>query len=105
MATPTDRLRLAPDAHSDTRAVGWGADKLERPRFRGVSSTSELQRGRADTHLSRKCRRCRHTLEEGADMAKTTGTPRTTDSGTRDTGVKITPPKHSVTVTTTRNVA
>jgi hypothetical protein len=40
---------------------------------------------------------------EGVDMTKRTrGYPRS-DSGTRDTGVKITPPTHSAPVTTTHS--
>lgn len=40
-----------------------------------------------------------------ADMAKRTRGYPGSDSGTRDTGVKITPPTHSDPVTTTRTVA
>jgi len=47
----------------------------------------------------------RDQANEGVDMTKSTRGYPGSDSGTRDTGVKITPPTHSDPVTTTSSIA
>lgn len=90
MATSTSRLRLAPDAHSDTGCAGWHHN----PDIGPAPQTSRCVNngyGAGSTHNH----------DEGADMAKNTRGPAPHDRWTRDTGVNITPPTHSGPVTTT----
>lgn len=105
MASSTSRLRLAPDDHSGMRTAGRSPKtKWNGPAARPGVSPPGSGAGPAN-NIDEVAGQCRHTLEEGADMAKRTRGSTPADSRTRDTGVKITPPTHSGPVTTTHTTA
>jgi hypothetical protein len=100
VASSTGRLRLAPDAHSDTGCGG----RRTRQRQKAPLLLTEQSRclphqdaGPATPH--------RLPTNEGADMAKNTRGPSPHDRWTRDSGVNITPPSQPGPVTTTPTVA
>lgn len=88
MAWSTGRLSTAPDDYSDV--VDGSQTQKERPPYR-MRQTSGLLQGPGRQQHPRSAGQCRHTLEEGADMAQRTRTPGRSDSVTRDSAVKITP--------------
>lgn len=98
MAVSTGRLSAAPDGYSDVvaadKTIGTAPVVV---RMRQTSGT-----GAGPTTTTTKCRQCRHTLEEGADMVQRTRTTGLPDSETRTSAVKITPvSSDSATVPTT----
>lgn len=100
MGTSTGRLRLAVDVQSVARlGVDRTPTKSEAPAATvvAVPVCEAGTRGLTTPHRS-------YTYE-GADMAQSTRGYPGSDSGTRDTGVKITPPTHSDPVTSISTVA
>lgn len=100
MGTSTGRLRLAVDVQSVARlGVDRTPTKSEAPAATvvAVPVCEARTRGLTTPHRS-------YTYE-GADMAQSTRGYPGSDSGTRDTGVKITPPTHSDPVTSISTVA
>ena len=100
MRTLNGRLSLAFEVQSVARLGGGCAPtKSEAPAATvvAVPVCEARTRGLTTPHRS-------YTYE-GADMAQSTRGYPGSDSGTRDTGVKITPPTHSDPVTSTTTVA
>lgn len=96
MTGRTGKLRLTPDDHSETSQAEWSLQTKERPH--GYPDAANIWRGAGPTP---------HRFEaiEGADMAKRTRGPDPVDSRPRSSGVKITPPTHAGSVTTTHTAA
>lgn len=86
VASSTDRLRLAPDDHSEMGSAGRGhQDNRKAPAVLQMFAASGAG---ADRHHS-------PLLKEGASsMVKRTRTPGLSDSGTQQSAVKITPATH-----------
>lgn len=97
MASSTDRLRLAPDDHSDTREAERSPQTKERPRCNPRCANTE-ERGRT-THTSFD------TSESVAAMPKSTRAPGRATSGTQRTAVKITLASSAVPATPTSTTA
>lgn len=103
MTSRNGRLSLALEVQSVATLLNGerGPEKLEGPA--ATLSGGGHSACDAETRDLPTLNRC--DANEGADMAETTRTPGLSDSGTRDTGVKITPPTHSDPVTTTPTIA
>lgn len=100
MWASTGRLSLASDIQSVARLGGGRTPtKSEAPAATlvAVPVCEAGTRGLTTPHT--------RAANEGVDMTKRTRGYPGSDSGTRDTGVKITPPTHSDPVTTTPTVA
>ena len=97
MASSTDRLRLAPDDHSDNRAVERSPQTKGKPRCNPRCLTTE-ERGRTTPTVY-------ETSESVAAMPKSTRAPGRATSGTQRTAVKITPASIAVPATPTSTTA
>jgi hypothetical protein len=99
--TPTDRLRPAPDEHSDIHPLGQAPQTSQKaPLATSVAVQMLVASGRGARRHHNVA-----TNEGASSMAKRTRSPGVSDSGTRATGVNITPPTQPGPVTTTHAVA
>lgn len=109
MASSRDRLRLAPDDHSDTERtetpVGRSPEKGEGPAEVLRRQALERGRGRHTSPEGAGLRRHTHRKLGKADMQQSSRPPWRATSGTQCSAVKITPASsagHTTTTPTTR---
>lgn len=99
MATSSGRLSLAPDDHSGPRRKQKSRTASLPRLVTGIDARPVPQAVPYDSYG-----RPPHFNDKGDDMAKRTRPPGLTDSGTRNSGVNITPPSSEGPVTTTSSL-